>query len=70
MKFNTEAEYNAFITLYKASKAAVNVVPLTVFVDNRNETKTANFYMDFETELDRNSSTKAYKSFTVEIEEA
>lgn len=68
-KIGDETPYNNFVTLLKDNTAS-GVLPITVFVNNINESKTINAFYEYLPVLVKNvRSNKTYKSFKLSLEE-
>ena len=64
-----ETPYNNFVTLIKNNTAS-GVLPITVFVNNINETKAINAFYEYLPVMAKNvRSNKTYKSFKLSLEE-
>lgn len=68
-KIGDETPYNNFVTLLKENVVS-SVLPITVFVNNINESKTINAFYEYLPVLVKNvRSNKTYKSFKLSLEE-
>lgn len=68
-KIGDETPYNNFVTLLKDNVVS-GVLPITVFVNNINESKTINVFYEYLPVLVKNvRSNKTYKSFKLSLEE-
>ena len=64
-----EQLYTDFVTLLSANTAS-GVLPITVFVNNINESKTINVFYEYLPIMAKNvRSNKTYKSFKLSLEE-
>ena len=68
-KIGDETPYNNFVTLLKDNTAS-GVLPIAVFVNNINESKTINVFYEYLPVMAKNvRSNKTYKSFKLSLEE-
>ena len=68
-KIGDETPYNNFVTLIKNNTVS-GVLPITVFVNNINETKAINAFYEYLPVMVKNvRSNKMYKSFKLSLEE-
>lgn len=68
-KIGDETPYNDFVTLLMDNTVS-SVLPITVFVNNINESKTINVFYEYLPVMVKNvRSNKYYKSFKLSLEE-
>lgn len=70
LKFNKEEEYSAFCALIRERCTAEYLLPVTLYVVNKNEERDTQVFFEYQPKLVKNlSSGKSYKEFTFEVEE-